>query len=367
MTHSPFALAFSLSLLATGCAVDEEIAAPIEGEDLDEGFEGKADGPAPDRRAGLLGRCAGPSRFGGGGQHDLVHGNGDVARLAIGRTLVLRDPAGRTAMLTLETLDGQTAAPGWNIFFSSGRYTDQRGGTTRTGRFDLTVGPGAGALLMVDDGGAPNDVFRLSCDSTGTFAPTTAIDAARFTGQSRKDNQIVTVTLSGNVLDVTRPGESWRFDVTRRATGSTLHYASGTRATAAGTQRFVMTRSGDISGLNVYDASGRMIEFLGLEPNGGATGWAGVNRDGSVARNAEHRFTTPTLRAGTYRFAIEGRGDADLYVRAGSAPTTTVFDCRPFLDGSAETCSVTLSTPGRIHVMVRGFAAAPSGYTLTGR
>lgn len=94
--------------------------------------------------------------------------------------------------------------------------------------------------------------------------------------------------------------------------------------------------------------------------------WAGLNQSGTVLRNAEQRFETPELAAGRYVFAMTGTGDADLYVRTGQAPTTTAYDCRPYASGSAETCTINLSTPGKIHVMVRGYATS-STYTLTGR
>jgi len=34
-----------------------------------------------------------------------------------------------------------------------------------------------------------------------------------------------------------------------------------------------------------------------------------------------------------------GTGDADLYVKFGSAPTDSSFDCRPSKSGNAETCT----------------------------
>ena len=51
-----------------------------------------------------------------------------------------------------------------------------------------------------------------------------------------------------------------------------------------------------------------------------------------------------------------GSGDADLYLRAGVAPTTSTFDCRPYLYGNNETCSVS-SPNGAYHFMVRGYEA----------
>jgi hypothetical protein len=104
-----------------------------------------------------------------------------------------------------------------------------------------------------------------------------------------------------------------------------------------------------------------------IGPGGGGGGpWAGLNESGSVARGVEVRYQTPELPAGAYTFAITGTGDADLYVKRGSAPTTGSWDCRPYKNGSAETCTVTLAAPAAIHVMVRGYSAA-STFALTGK
>ena len=49
-------------------------------------------------------------------------------------------------------------------------------------------------------------------------------------------------------------------------------------------------------------------------------------------------------------------GDPDLYVRFDAAPTRARFDCRPYLDGPAETCSLTVpATAKQVFVMVRGY------------
>jgi hypothetical protein len=98
----------------------------------------------------------------------------------------------------------------------------------------------------------------------------------------------------------------------------------------------------------------------------GPGAWTGMNETGTVAKNEEKRYQTPSLPAGSYTFALAGGGDADLYVRRGSAPTTAAYDCRPYKSGSAETCTVTLSEAQPVHVMVRGYAAS-STFTLTAR
>jgi len=104
-------------------------------------------------------------------------------------------------------------------------------------------------------------------------------------------------------------------------------------------------------------------------PGGGGTPteWDGLEAAGSVAKGATEKYQTPTLAAGTYAFEMTGTKDADLYVRIGSAPTTSSYDCRPYKSGSNESCEVTLAQPAPIHVMVRGYASGTSTFELVGR
>lgn len=110
---------------------------------------------------------------------------------------------------------------------------------------------------------------------------------------------------------------------------------------------FVLTIDGEVDG--------------GEEPDP----WEGMLEAGTVAKDEEMRFTTPTLAAGRYRFDLTGTNDADLYVRMGSAPTTESYDCRPFKSGSTESCTVDLPAATEIHVMVRGWATE-SDFELEG-
>ncbi|HEY5923614.1 MAG TPA: PPC domain-containing protein [Kofleriaceae bacterium] len=103
-------------------------------------------------------------------------------------------------------------------------------------------------------------------------------------------------------------------------------------------------------------------------PGGGGTPspWAGINEQGTLARNAKKAYTTVTLAAGKYQFAITGTGDADLYVKVGREPTLSSYDCRPYKTGSNETCEVTLAQPAPIGVMVNGYATS-STFKLVGK
>jgi pre-peptidase len=59
-----------------------------------------------------------------------------------------------------------------------------------------------------------------------------------------------------------------------------------------------------------------------------------------------------------------GSGDADLYVKFGSAPTTGSYDCRSWNYGNTENCSFATASTGNYYVMVNAYSAF-SGANLT--
>ena len=60
-----------------------------------------------------------------------------------------------------------------------------------------------------------------------------------------------------------------------------------------------------------------------------------------------------------------GTGDADMYVKFGSAPTDTVYDCRPYTGGNAETCSFAAPQAGTYYVRLKAYSTF-SGVSLVG-
>ncbi len=77
----------------------------------------------------------------------------------------------------------------------------------------------------------------------------------------------------------------------------------------------------------------------------------------TVAKDGWRQFGPFTVAAGgTLSARLSGNGDADLYVKAGQAPTASTFDCRPYKDGSNEDCSVVATGP--VFVAVGGYAAS---------
>jgi len=87
----------------------------------------------------------------------------------------------------------------------------------------------------------------------------------------------------------------------------------------------------------------------------------------SASTGGELRFTMEVpAGASNLSFATSGsNGDADLYVKFGTAPTTSSYDCRPYTGSSSETCNFATPQAGTWHVMVRAYSSF-SNLSLTG-
>ncbi|MFT4927119.1 MAG: serine protease [Phenylobacterium sp.] len=92
-------------------------------------------------------------------------------------------------------------------------------------------------------------------------------------------------------------------------------------------------------------------------PHTGLSGASGSEQNFTMAVPAGATNVSITMSGGT-------SGDADLYTRFGSAPTTSSYDCRPYVSGNNETCTGT-SDNGTYHVMLRAYSTF-SGVSLVG-
>ncbi|MEZ5465378.1 MAG: endonuclease [Lysobacteraceae bacterium] len=103
-------------------------------------------------------------------------------------------------------------------------------------------------------------------------------------------------------------------------------------------------------------------------PPSGNTLSKGVPVTGLSASSGNALNYTMTVPSGASDLSFitsGGSGDADLYVKFGSAPTTSSYDCRPYANGNAETCSFASPQAGTWHVMVRAYSSF-SGLSLVG-
>lgn len=94
----------------------------------------------------------------------------------------------------------------------------------------------------------------------------------------------------------------------------------------------------------------------------------GVPVTGLAASQGTMLLFTMDVPAGASNLVFQisgGSGDADLYVRFGSAPTTSNWDCRPYKNGNNESCTFASPAAGTWHVGVRAYSSF-SGVSLVG-
>ena len=83
-----------------------------------------------------------------------------------------------------------------------------------------------------------------------------------------------------------------------------------------------------------------------------------LSRTGLSGASGSFQHFPITVPAGQGSLTVTlsgGTGDADLYVRQGSQPTTSTYNCRPYLNGNNETCTISNPAAGTWYVSVRGY------------
>lgn len=122
-------------------------------------------------------------------------------------------------------------------------------------------------------------------------------------------------------------------------------------------------------GTGIVDAAAAVAAAVGTPPPSGDSvlinAQAKTGLSGGANTNTFYTMAIPTGATNVTFTMNGGSGDADLYVRAGSAPTTSTYDCRPFQNGNNEQCSIDNPAAGTYHVMLRGYTAY-SGVSLVG-
>ncbi|MCW8878112.1 MAG: pre-peptidase C-terminal domain-containing protein [Kangiellaceae bacterium] len=142
--------------------------------------------------------------------------------------------------------------------------------------------------------------------------------------------------------------------------------------------------SGTANPTHAYTVAGNYNVSLTVTDNEGATGVA--NTTATITVEGDGELTPGVAQTGLsgdqgteLRFYMDvpanavnltfdtsgGTGDADLYVRFGSEPTTSDWDCRPYSSSGTENCSFNSPQEGRYYVMVRAYGNI-SGYQLVG-
>jgi leucyl aminopeptidase len=198
---------------------------------------------------------------------------------------------------------------------------------------------------------------ELAKTEGGGNPPTNAPPVANFS--SSVNGLTVQFTDTSTDSDGTIASRSWNFG---DGSSSTQANPSKTYA-AAGTYTVTLTVTDDDGATNTKTSS--------VTVGGGGGGGVlqnGVPKTGLSGASGSAQYFTLQVPAGATNLKFVtagGTGDADLYVRFGSQPTTSTYDCRPYLNGNNETCTISSAQAGTYHVMIRGYSAY-SGLSLTG-
>ena len=253
-----------------------------------------------------------------------------------------------------------------------------------------SVTAGGGSTLTFNAGTAALGTYTLTITGTGSSATHSTTVQVTITSQTPPPPADFTVAVSPASASV--------------AAGSSTSYTVSTTAVNGSTQSIALSVSGLPSGVTgsfspatvTAGGSSTLTISATTTATAGTTTFSATGTSGSTSHSASASITVTTGPAtltdgvpvtnisgatGSNQFWVMnvpagkdtltvtisgGSGDADLYVRFGSAPTTATFDCRPFISGNNETCTFNAPAAGSYFVMVRGFSAY-SGVTLTGR
>lgn len=153
---------------------------------------------------------------------------------------------------------------------------------------------------------------------------------------------------------------SWDFG---DGTSSTSTSPSKTYS-AAGAYAVTLTVTDD-KGASTRKSANVIVSSGGGGGDGGLQNGVPVSGVSGARSSTQYWQISVPASAGQLRVSIAGgNGDADLYVRRGARPTTTLYNCRPWRTGNNESCSLGNNGATTYHIMVHGYSAY-SGVTLT--
>ena len=184
--------------------------------------------------------------------------------------------------------------------------------------------------------------------------------------QSVVGGTAVSLPGSGSDPDGTIVGYSWT-----QLTGPAVTLTGANSATASFTAPSVSTATVLTFQLTVTDNMGApgsdTVDITVNSATGGGNSLQnGVPISGISGAAGAQLYYTLDVPTGATNLSFQisgGTGDADLYVKYGSPPSTTTYDCRPYVGGNNETCTMPSATAGTWHVMIHAYTAF-SGTTL---
>ncbi|WP_444929053.1 S8 family peptidase [Microbulbifer sp. SSSA002] len=270
--------------------------------------------------------------------------------------------------------------------------------TTTQSAIDTARGLGATVVVAAGNSGANAGQYSpASCEGVITVAATD-----RTGGRSYYSNY-------GSVVDVAAPGgaQSYANDpdgiLSTYNNGSTdagsdsYYYSQGTSMAAphvAGAAALIYAVDPDVTpdevesiltstarsfpsscnncGAGIVDAAAAVAMASGDDSSddsgddsdsGSDSSWTATNLSGSEGNWDRYSID---IEAGTSSLTVEisgGSGDADLYLRHGSNPNLRRYDCRPYISGNDESCTISNPDSGTWYIGIHAYESY-TGVTL---
>jgi len=215
---------------------------------------------------------------------------------------------------------------------------------------------GMPAGLVISDLEIDNSPHILTAGTYGRGAWQTTLSSGSSNQPPTANFTSSTSGLTANFTDTSTDSDgsiasrSWNFGDN---TTSTLANPSKTYA-AAGTYTVSLTVADNAGATNTTSKS------VTVSSGSGNTVVHNVNLP-AVGTGSWSSIYTVAIPSGTTSLVVNisgGTGDADLYVRAGAAPTTSSYNCRPYLGGNTETCTINNPVAGTTYYIgVRAYSS----------
>ena len=170
---------------------------------------------------------------------------------------------------------------------------------------------------------------------------------------------LASFTDSSTDSDGTIASRSWNFGDggTSTATNPTHTYASANTYSVS----LLVTDNGGLTNTKTQSVTVTSGGGGNVLQNGVAvTGLAAT-----TGNSLNYTMVVPAGATGLKFVQSGGTGDSDMYVKFGSPPTDTVYDCRPYVSGNAETCNIATAQAGTYYVRLKAYSSF-TGVSLVG-
>mgnify|MGYP001035415239 CR=1 FL=1 len=204
-----------------------------------------------------------------------------------------------------------------------------------------------------------NGACTVTMDSNKSITANFAVDTSRIISIGKIGTGDGTVTRTGGSLNCgsicseSIPQGATVTLNTTAAVGSSFAGWSGGTCSGTGSCAFTLNSNTTVNAIFNATSGGATeipLTVTDIQGSAGSSYYYSIN----VPANAKNL----TIKIGG------GIGDADLYVKYAQTPTTSFYDCRPYLIGNDESCLFPTPSTGTYYIMLRG-SEPFSGVTLS--